>query len=342
MKRGITIIGGGPAGLALGIALRRDDLPVSVVEAGHYPRHKVCGEVISGRGVRHLRQWGLLGLLEGAGARAISDVSFFVKRRLAARRRLPEPGLALSRFSLDHLLALELVRAGGRLEEGKRWTESFSGEGLVRATGRQPLNAQKGWRWFGLKAHARNIALVSDLELHLRRDGYVGLCRLERDWINVCGLFRAAAPTPGLSERWPEFLGGAMGGSLQERIGGAEFDGRSFASVAGLSFGAWRERSSEVCEVGDALGMIPPVTGNGLSMAFESAALAVAPLVSYGRGMIDWSEAMRKVRHGHDQQFRRRFRWGNFIQDLMFEKRGRWLLEGLSLLCWPLLFRRTR
>ena len=30
--------------------------------------------------------------------------------------------------------------------------------------------------------------------------------------------------------------------------------------------------------------MIPPVTGNGMSMAFESAELAVAPLAAWSRG----------------------------------------------------------
>ena len=50
----ITIVGGGLAGLALGVALRRNDVPVSVIEAGHYPRHRVCGEFISGEGLRVL------------------------------------------------------------------------------------------------------------------------------------------------------------------------------------------------------------------------------------------------------------------------------------------------
>ena len=46
----ISIIGGGLAGLTLGIGLRRRGIPVTVREASHYPRHRVCGEFISGRG----------------------------------------------------------------------------------------------------------------------------------------------------------------------------------------------------------------------------------------------------------------------------------------------------
>ena len=44
----ITITGGGLTGLSLAIALRRYDIPVVLHEAGSYPRHRVCGEFISG------------------------------------------------------------------------------------------------------------------------------------------------------------------------------------------------------------------------------------------------------------------------------------------------------
>ena len=48
--RPLTIVGGGLAGLTLGIALRQRGVPVTIWEAGHYPRHRVCGEFICGRG----------------------------------------------------------------------------------------------------------------------------------------------------------------------------------------------------------------------------------------------------------------------------------------------------
>ena len=44
----IEIVGGGLAGLSLGLALRQQDIPVTLFEAGSYPRHRVCGEFITG------------------------------------------------------------------------------------------------------------------------------------------------------------------------------------------------------------------------------------------------------------------------------------------------------
>ena len=46
----ITIVGGGLAGLTLGIGLRQRGVPVKILEAGSYPRQRVCGEFISGNG----------------------------------------------------------------------------------------------------------------------------------------------------------------------------------------------------------------------------------------------------------------------------------------------------
>jgi menaquinone-9 beta-reductase len=73
----ITIVGGGLAGLTLGIGLRQREVPVTVWEAGHYPRHKVCGEFISGQGQEVLRRLDLMSLLEQVGVIYAGTARFF-------------------------------------------------------------------------------------------------------------------------------------------------------------------------------------------------------------------------------------------------------------------------
>ena len=58
MKK-VTIIGGGIAGLSAGIALRQRGVPITVIESKEYPRHKVCGEFVSGRGLEVLSSIGI-------------------------------------------------------------------------------------------------------------------------------------------------------------------------------------------------------------------------------------------------------------------------------------------
>jgi len=66
VNREITIAGGGLAGLALGISLRRHDVPVTLLEAGNYPRHRVCGEFLCGVHDETLDALGIGDLLTGA------------------------------------------------------------------------------------------------------------------------------------------------------------------------------------------------------------------------------------------------------------------------------------
>jgi hypothetical protein len=86
-------------------------------------------------------------------------------------RQLGSPALCLSRHSLDALLAKEFQRLDGDLRENTRWTESVCGEGVVLATGRRVQPTENGWRWFGLKAHARGIEPAADLEMHISSGG---------------------------------------------------------------------------------------------------------------------------------------------------------------------------
>ena len=91
MSEPITIVGGGLAGLTLAIGLRRRNVPVTLWEAGHYPRHRVCGEFISGRGLASLARIGLLDGLRSAGAREATSAAFFTAGTSIATRPLPEP-----------------------------------------------------------------------------------------------------------------------------------------------------------------------------------------------------------------------------------------------------------
>src|SRR5712664_741834 len=110
--RPITIVGGGLAGLTLGIGLRRQGIPVAIWEAGHYPRHRVCGEFISGRGQQTLARLGLRETFLQAGAATATTAAFFLGPAGSPVRPLPAPALCLSRFKMDALLAELFLDSG--------------------------------------------------------------------------------------------------------------------------------------------------------------------------------------------------------------------------------------
>lgn len=362
--RPITIVGGGLAGLTLGIALRRHDVPVLLDEAGRYPRHRVCGEFVNGRGREVLRALRLeAGLLAAGGAREAHDALFVAEHARGRVQRLPEPALCVSRFVLDAHLA-EVFRAeGGVLHEGRRRDDvpgldvaSDAGapadEGLVFATGRRVPAGRA--RFFGLKAHARDVTLDADLELHLRPDGYVGLCRLPDGVVNVCALLHARgdgdaraatrASGDGLDARL-DVLRGSPGTHLHARLAQARFERESVCAVAGLDLRPRRAADDGRLRLGDALTMIPPFTGNGMSMAFESAALAVDPLVGWSHGECAFDAARREIAARCDAAFGRRLAWARRLQDALgVAWLQPWLVRGLARPAWTFraLVARTR
>jgi 2-polyprenyl-6-methoxyphenol hydroxylase-like FAD-dependent oxidoreductase len=176
---------------------------------------------------------------------------------------------------------------------------------------------EKGVRWFGLKAHARNVTLTADLEMHVSPRGYVGLCQVDNGAVNVCGLFRRRLGESDTPKNWQEWLRGQSGSRLNQRLASADFDENSFCAVAGISLCPRRAAKRSECCIGDAITMIPPVTGNGMSMAFESAEMAVEPLLAWSNGDIPWDEARRQIAHRCDEAFSRRLAWAKWLQRMI-------------------------
>jgi flavin-dependent dehydrogenase len=345
MAKAVTIVGGGLAGLTLGIGLRQNKISVILHEARRYPHHRVCGEFISGRGLDSLARLDLRPLIERAGAIPATRAAFFSKSSGTAARALPEAALCLSRFVLDDLLAQEFRRLGGELLEGERSPEKTVNEGVVRATGRRAQPQENGSRWFGVKAHARGVTLTADLEMHVALNGYVGMCRLSDGVTNVCGLFRRDGESTKDSNDRHELLRGVTGSPLRRRLEGAQFDEASFCAVAGLSLKPHRATERTECCVGDSVTMIPPVTGNGMSMAFESAEIAIEPLSAWSRGELSWETARQTIATRCDAAFANRLAWAHRLQALMLSpalQRPLVFLAGRSGWFWRLWFARTR
>ena len=342
--KSITIVGGGLAGLTLGLLLRRKEVPVKLYEAGSYPRHRVCGEYLSGRALGVLDSLGLRSELRSLGAVESQDMVIARGSSALPCHRLAQPALCLSRYAFDRFLADEFSRSGGSIETRTR-TPAEPLEGIVLATGRQPSTTSEGWRWFGLKAHARGVTLDAGLEMHLSPHGYVGLCRIEDQQVNVCGLFRSRTPVPNLASSWKSWLCGEPASLLHQRLRQAEWNDASFSSIAALSLAPRKSSGQTGLRLGDALTMIPPVTGNGMSMAIEGAQLASDPLAEWSGGRMEWTSAAKKVGRLLDQTFAPRLRHARWLQYAMLDPFTQSLAWSLSR--WvpgfpSLLFRLTR
>ncbi len=337
--KSITIIGGGLAGLSLGIALRRHGVPVTVREAGRYPRHRVCGEFICGVPEATLERLGVAELLGGSALNR--STSWHRGNRRIFRADLPIPARGISRYRLDNRLAQRLEATGGILRTADRaGGDTFYSEGTVTATGRGKGRSD----WMALKIHLRDFrGLLEDLEMHLGDGAYVGVSRIEEGLVNLCGLFRRL---PGLRATREELLFRYIEASglplLAERGRAAVTLPESFAASSGFDFPrGYHVDTSRLC-IGDAAGMIPPFTGNGMSLALENAEIALAPVLAYARGQTDWTTACSHSSHAARRRFHSRLRTANQVHGFLTDKKRRDLalaLASIRLLPFRTLFR---
>jgi hypothetical protein len=286
----VEIAGGGLAGLSLGLALRRSGVPVTVFEAGVYPRHRVCGEFITGLSGCTIERLGLKPMF--SGAQMYREVAWYLREQPLRRQPLPSPALGISRYRLDQRLADAFTAAGGELHTHARLPLDVAPAGRVFATGRRPARPE----WVGLKCHALNPPLAAELELHLGEQAYVGLCAVEAGRVNLSGLFRLREGL-GVSRELAlsAYLRAAGLGALADRLTRVAIDPASYSAVAGLGFSAPSRRTDRL-EIGDTYAMIPPFTGHGMAMAFQSAEQALDPLLVWSRGDAAWDETLRTVR----------------------------------------------
>jgi 2-polyprenyl-6-methoxyphenol hydroxylase-like FAD-dependent oxidoreductase len=308
----VEIIGGGLAGLALGLGLRARGVPVRIIEAGKYPRHRVCGEFITGLDHDTRRDLQLTDIL--AGARQARGVLWSEPGRPSVRHDLPEVALCLSRYHLDESMASAFAAAGGDLRTGCRGP-SDAKPGRIMASGRRP---QAGSRWVGLKQHFHQLDLREDLELHLGQGAYVGLTRIEGRAVNVCGLF----PRPGRGEACGliDRVRAAGLASLALRLESATPVEASACAVAGLDYG---RPASQLAALGDYHGLIPPFTGHGMTVAMQSAALAARRLEPWARGRFAWDETLALLQQDLRRRFARKLAWGRVLHPWLLAPHGR-------------------
>jgi len=322
----VEILGGGLAGLGLALGLRQADVPVVVHEAGSYPRHRVCGEFITSLDDETIHRLALAPHL--ADALPATSVSWFSNGISAHHHDLPEPARCLSRHALDERLADALVNAGGILHSNSR-QRLEPAPGRIITAGRRPNSAAP---WLGLKVHLSNLELTSDLELHLGRRAYVGLTSIENQRVNLCGLFHRENVAKDQRDSHDILISHLHAAGLQplaQRIAAATLHPDSRCAVAGLDYHQPATTTASA-SLGDQSALIPPFTGHGMTIAFQSARLALDPLIAWSRHQQDWAETCQQIDHSLRQHLAPKIRRAAWLHGWLLEPRRQRLLLRLA------------
>ncbi len=323
----VAIVGAGPAGSTLAALLARRGYSVALIDRDTFPRDKLCGEFLSYDAMPIIDTLGLRDELDAHAAPEISHC------RIVGRHRnyefdFPHPARGVSRMLLDDALFRRAVAAGahaitGTASEVTRDGVTFDG-GAVRA--RVVAGAWGRWgrfdqqlgrafvrdrshRNFGFKRHYRGGTSDGTIALYSFKRGYLGVSEVEGGITNICGLVHADR-LQGLKGRWDAFIDviRAEERPLDELYARHTPAQEGFLSSEPVIFRSRSAVEEGIFMIGDASGVIDPLTGNGMAMALQSA-LVAAPFIAAALENGDRQHSEDAYRARHAQLFARRIGW---------------------------------
>lgn len=315
----VIVVGAGPGGSSTAWHLAQHGIDVLMLDRAEFPRDKVCAEYLSPQASRILSSMGAMDAVDDSGPAHLTGMrvrapngyeihgSFVARHGFHAFR---DRGIAVRRSVLDEILVRRAQSAGVRLVERARVTDVLrdgggrtcgvivlDGDGATKelraplVIGADGLRSVIGRR-LGLTrisrfprrvafvAHFRNVDGVNEIgEMHVERDGYVGIADVGHGLTNVALVVPSRAARDAASDP-NAILDGwlARHPHLAARFAQAERvePVRATGPFASSTRRAWAHGAALV---GDAADFFDPFTGEGVYSALRGGEL-LAPFAA--------------------------------------------------------------
>jgi len=343
----VAVIGAGPAGSAAAYFLARGGLRVALLDKFDFPRDKTCGDGLTPRALEVL---GSMGVLPQVEEYAYSCVALTVRNsdevtyriELSGPKDPPRRILILPRFRLDDILRQHAVSAGAQfIPHAKVENITYEEDGQVRLwmEGGQPLDCARA-----VIATGANTALLRKTGLlkHVPPPNLAARAYFE----NVEGLddtivlFFDGVEYPGYGWVFPTAPGSANIGCgvffdsrtpqpthlrhliqhhpyLQRILRNARQVGPIKGHPLRTDFSRSITGKDRILVTGEAIGLVNPITGEGIDYALESAQLAADAILN-GWHKLDSPAIQKNYRAALDRKFRFPFMLGHLAQRLGF------------------------
>ena len=327
MVNDVIIIGGGLSGLS---ALNRFvDLGINAVliEQGTYPMHRICGEFYSPECVELLQNWGVNFPITMSKAR-------FVSGNYKTDFDLPYEAFGISRYKCENYLVERAKKLGATIiharvndmQHDDLYTLKLSSGEILKskktvvATGRHSIFAQKHWApvargvmpFIGIKAHFENVTLNDYVQVHVFPGAYLGVSPIEDGKVNVGCLakMKTVQALGGPEKFMNHILSSDYDKELKKLFANAVNVFPRFLTCGIPKFGKRKlPDMKDAYFVGDTIGAIAPVCGDGMAMGITSGIMAAnfAAKDDYNGYVKAWHK-----------RYTKRLHFGEFIQSTLF------------------------
>jgi geranylgeranyl reductase family protein len=335
----VIVVGAGPGGASSAYFLARRGLRVLLLDKADFPRDKTCGDGLTPRAVTMLQTLGLADELRRTGqvirrfevsapnGRSTGDV-------VAMGAGLPDYALVVPRLQLDDRLRRQAMQAGAHFQPGVRVdgvrVEEASGASYVVVTGERRGHPVAFHAQMAIVATGANPQLLHRAGLLAHRPRFIVAARAYFEGIDALGdawaLRFDGAPLPGYGWIFPVAPGIAnigVGYFRHDRATSAVKSFEPFLRTQALRALLGRARQvgpikgyplrddflrsptygQRVLLVGEAAGLVNPLTGEGIDYALESGQLAA----EHAAGMVARGDFGMPAHAAYDRALRERY-----------------------------------
>ena len=336
-----VVVGAGPGGSAAAHFLSARGFDVLLLDRSEFPRDKTCGDGLTPRALRVLRGQGLLEAVAERGCAVQAYDVVAPNGRATSAPITAEPGgLVIRRRVLDELLVRSAIERGARFHGSVRVDRidvsgtvarvhadggrSFEGRVAVVATGaatgvlqRSGLLTRRPRHMLAARTYVADLEREVAHSFQLRFDGapmpgYGWIFPVEATVANVGVAYmpRRRSPTSGVA--FERFVNGTAARQLLR-------GGGRVGPLKGYPIRTDFLRAPTFAErtllVGEAAGLVNPITGEGIDYALESGQLAAEHLAPLLR-LDDLSPARvagyHRLLHA---RFHKIFQFGEWVRD---------------------------
>lgn len=346
----VLIAGGGPAGSGLAYHLASQGYKVIVAEAETFPRDKVCGDGVSPVALAELHSMGITQTEKFAGTNEIKQVGLFIKTDqviidLTKPDHLPFHAHIIPRIELDHWIYMAARTAGATYMENTRVTgfniqpgsvvtelrqgkHQFSirsklivGADGSRSTIARQLNGRQPdteFQLIGLRSYYENVNGPADrVDIYFTEESFPGIF-----WMfpkgpagaNI-GMAMVSQTLPVKTQDVKQLLISHVSKNkdIRERIG----DGKISGKIQGWPITFYNSKTRITGDrqllVGDAAGLINPLSGDGIQYALLSARWA-SETIAHCLSANDFSaQALHRYRRRVDAELGYDFALSNLL-----------------------------